>query len=301
VTPSAPSAPDGGGGPAAVRSASVAANPDPVAALAWLTGRDRHLVSVLAEHQVLTTNQIAQLAFPRLDVAQRRLLRLTRLGLLDRFRWHTLVGSETWHYTLGPLGAALVAAERGVDAPMPSQVKRRTLRLAASPRLAHLVGLNGWFCALAGHTQTHPDTALAEWRSERRCAEHYGELVRPDAKGTWIEAGRPISFFLEYDTGSETIARVTAKLDDYQQLAMAGGPDHPVLIWLPSPTRETHLHQQLAARPPRGPVATATAQYTEALGSDPTGPVWLQPGHDRRRQLIDLALPAGSPLAKSWV
>jgi len=67
---------------------------DPLVVLRCLTDRDRRLVSVLAEHQVLTTTQVTQLAFPSLDVAQRRLLRLTRLGILDRFRWHALVGSE---------------------------------------------------------------------------------------------------------------------------------------------------------------------------------------------------------------
>ncbi len=278
-----------GGGPAASDPLSAGRGADPLIVLRCLTDRDRCLVSVLAEHQVLTTTQVTQLAFPSLDVAQRRLLRLTRLGILDRFRWHALVGSEAWHYTLGPAGAALVAAERGVEAPRPADLRRRALRLAASPRLAHLLGVNGWFCALAEEARTHPGTALVAWWSERRCAEHYGELVRPDAYGAWTENGRQVEFFVEYDTGTEPLARLTAKLGDYAELAVAGGPDHPVLYWLPSTIREAHLHQLLAQRPPTGPVATATAEAAAALDANPAGPLWLTPGSQRRRPLIDLA------------
>jgi hypothetical protein len=256
-----------------------------------LTDRDRYLVSVLAEHQVLTTAQVTQLAFPSLDVAQRRLLRLTRLGILDRFRWHALVGSEAWHYTLGPSGAALVAAGRGVEAPRPADLRRRALRLAASPRLAHLLGVNGWFCSLAAHTRTHPDAALSAWWSERRCAEHYGELVRPDGYGAFSEAGRRVEFFVEYDTGSEPLARLAAKLGDYAELAIAGGPDHPALLWLPSAIREAHLRQILTQRLPGGPVATATAELADALDTSPAGPIWLTPGAERRHRLINLAAP----------
>ena len=238
---------------------------------------------------MLTTNQVTQLAFPSLDVAQRRLLRLTRIGVLDRFRWHTLVGSEAWHYTLGLVGAALVAAERGVEAPKAADLRKRALRLAASPRLAHLLGVNGWFCALAAHTRTQPGTALVDWWSERRCAEHYGELVRPDGYGAWLEEdGRKVDFFIEYDTGSEPLGRVAAKFAGYGDLVAAGGPDRPVLLWLQSATREVHLHQHLAEHAPACLVATGSAVLAAALGTSPAGPVWLVPGRERRCSLVDL-------------
>lgn len=261
---------------------------DPLVVLRSLTDRDRRLVAILAEHQVLTTNQVTQLAFPSLDVAQRRLLRLTRIGVLDRFRWHALVGSEAWHYTLGLVGAALVAAERGVEAPKAADLRRRALRLAASPRLAHLLGVNGWFCALAAHTRTHPDTALMDWWSERRCAEHYGEFVRPDGYGSWIEDGRKVDFFIEYDTGSEPLGRVAAKFASYGDLVAAGGPDRPVLLWLQSATREAHLHQHLAEHALACSVATGSAELATALGTSPASPVWLVPGRERRCSLVDL-------------
>jgi len=273
--------------------ASPARRDDPLALLGWLTERDRRLLDVLGEHQVLTTGQLAQLAFPSLGMAQRRAYRLYRLGVLERFRWHAPVGSTTWHYTLGPEGAALVAAARGTDPPRPAELRRRAMRLAASPRLAHLLGVNGLFTALAGHARSHPGTALAAWWSERRCASHYGQIVRPDGYGAWVDRGRRVQFFVEYDTGSEPLGRLVAKLPGYADLAAAGGPTHPVLFWLPGAPREAHLQRLLAERPAAGLVATATADLAAALDTSPAGPLWLTPGTGRRRPLVDLAPATG--------
>ena len=226
---------------------------DVLTVLDRLTWRDRQLVTALADHQVLTTGQLTDLAFPSLKVAQRRLLQLHRMRLVDRFRWHQPVGSQAWHYTLGPAGAALIAATRGSEPPSAAQLRSRQLRQAANPRLPHLLGLNGVFTALAAHARTHPDTCLDAWWSEKRCAEHYGQLVRPDGYGAWTEHHRHVEFFLEYDTGIEPLGRVTAKLAGYHDLATAGGPQHPVLFCLPSNRREANLHRHL---PPQQPCRT---------------------------------------------
>ncbi len=289
-----PSASSRAGGAAASAPASLASPPlrsDPLGVVRALTGRDRFIVTVLAEHQVLTTAQLAQLCFGRLDLAQRRLLRLVRLGVLDRFRWHALVGSEAWHYTLGPAGAALDAAVRGVEAPRPAELRRRALRLAASPRLAHLLGVNGFFCALAEAARDQPGAALVSWRSERRCAELYGTLVRPDAAGVYQEHDQQVGFFLEHDTGSEPLARVAAKLAGYAELRAAGGPRHPVCFWLPSAAREANLRRLLAEHPGPVQVATASAELATALSTDPAGPIWLPIGAERRRRLAGPADP----------
>jgi hypothetical protein len=287
---SAPDLPSGAG-----RSVRPARRDDPFALLGWLTDRDRLLLDVLADHHLLTTGQVAQLAFPSLNMAQKRLHRLYRLEVLDRFRWHTRVGSVSWHYTLGPVGATLAAAARGTDPPRPAELRRRITRLATSPRLGHLLGVNGFFTALAGHARVNPGCSLDAWWSERRCAEHYGQIVRPDAYGAWTEASRGVQFFLEYDTGSEPLGRLVAKLPGYADLATAGGPSLPVLFWLPSAAREAHLRRLLAERPACGvAVATAPADLAGATGASPAGPVWLSAGAGHRGRLIDLAA-IGSP------
>ena len=83
-------------GPAGRRASPVGSRSrsDVLALLATVTPRDRNVLAVLAEHQVLTTGQLADFAFPSLHVAQRRMLLLTRRELVDRFRWHTPRGSQ---------------------------------------------------------------------------------------------------------------------------------------------------------------------------------------------------------------
>jgi len=68
---------------------------DLLSVLGQLTTRDRQLLDLLDEHEVLTTSQLARLAFPSRSMAQRRLLRLTGLGVFDRFRWHLPAAPKT--------------------------------------------------------------------------------------------------------------------------------------------------------------------------------------------------------------
>ena len=58
-----------------------------------LTDRDRELVRLIARHRVLTTDQLAALAFRNITTARHRLAVLVRLGLLRRFRPHRATGS----------------------------------------------------------------------------------------------------------------------------------------------------------------------------------------------------------------
>ncbi len=116
----------------------------------------------------------------------------------------------SWARTCWPPSAASPPASFGYH-------RARTLALAHSEHLGHLVGVNGFFAALAARAR--PDAALAAWWSERRCTQRWGHLVRPDGFGRWTEAGRAVEFFLEYDTGSETVARVVGKLGGYTDLA----------------------------------------------------------------------------------
>jgi len=123
---------------------------------------------------------------------------------------------------------------------------------------------------------------LACWWSERRCAALWGDLARPDGYGRWHEPApadaAEAEFFLEYDTGTEDLPRLVAKLTGYRMLAARTAITTPVLFWLQSPRREAALHARLAADPRGGmigavPVATATPALAGQDG--PAGAVWL--------------------------
>lgn len=232
---------------------------------------------------MLTTEQVFDLCFTSLVSAQHRLVALYRLGVLDRFRPLRPTGSESWRYTLGPLGAALVATERSVDIPRPSVLRDRVVALAAGQRTTHTLGVNGFFCALHRAARERSDAAVVAWWSERRCAAEWGELVRPDAYGIWQEAGQRVEFFLEHDTGSEPLARVAGKLTGYHDLAEADGVARPVLFWLTQPGREPGLCKALGAT--TVPAATAVAGT-----GNPAGAIWLPVAKGApRRPLVALA------------
>jgi hypothetical protein len=310
------------------RAQRPAVTADLLAVLAGrLTGRDRWMMAMLAEHRVLTTTQLTALAFTGRREAERRLAALWAWRCVDRFRPQTALGggSAPFHWILDDAGAAVLAAGHGLTDAEFGYRRATALAIAHSQRLGHTVGTNTLLTALA---TSRPATSagadplgagartdgqlvagrLVDWWGERRCAAAWGDLVRPDAAATWQTpspaAGRAaggaagvrsLGFAVEYDTGTETLARVAAKLGDYADLAAAAGQVLPLLLWLPSLARESALHHHLD---PTGLlVATAAADHAATAGG-PTGPVWRpaaapQRGRDgkrgvrRQRQTLD--------------
>jgi hypothetical protein len=261
------------------------------AELVRLTPRDRHLLDLLDQHQTFTTDQLATLAFTSVGRARNRLNTLYDRQILDRFRHYQRPGSQSWRWTLGPLGAAILAAAHGQAPPRPSAVREATARLALSPTLGHLLAVNGFFVALTGHARSHPGVRLARWWNETRCRDACGRLVRPDGHGVWVDGGRAVPFWLEVDQGSEPLRRVAAKLAGYAALGACRA--HPVLFWLPGAAREANLHAHLARTGVPEPVRVATAAAGHAVNNGgPAGRVWRTVGQAGRVSLADLATPA---------
>jgi hypothetical protein len=230
---------------------------------------------------VLTTQQLTSLCFPSRHAATHRLLLLQRLDVVDRFRPFRPTGSAPFHYVLGTMGAHILAAEQATTASELGYNRSQALAIAHSQRLGHLVGVNGFFAALAATASRRIDAALTAWWSERRCAQRWGHLVRPDGYGRWTEAGITVEFFLEYDTGTETITRVASKLTGYTDLATASGIRTPLLLVLPSPKREAEVRRAIGTEPV--PVATASGPLV-----DPASSVWLPTGAHERERLAGL-------------
>ena len=254
--------------------------------------RDRWLLGLLDEHQTLTTEQVTAIAFPTVRKARRRLLLLNQRGVLDRFRHGVRPGSQSWRWTLGPLGAAIVAAGRGDPMPRPAAVRARTDRLSTSPQLRHLLGVNQVFCALAAHARHHPGAELARWWPERRAAQACGNLVHPDGHGVWVEDDRRVPFWLEFDLGTEVLSRVADKVTGYARLAPTD-LGYPVLFWLPTTAREDHLHHLLTRTAAAERVTVATAATDHAGEASPAARVWRLAGLTGRVRLADI--PTGAP------
>ncbi|MCX4387317.1 replication-relaxation family protein [Micromonospora peucetia] len=236
-----------------------------------LTLRDRQLLGWLAEHYLLSTDQIAQALFPSRRAALLRLAALHSIGAVTRFVDVT-TGTSQYLYALGPLGAvvhptAYTDPDRPSTRPPRSSIER-TERIVGSHKLRHLLGVNQFFVDLHAYTRPDPNAQLARWWSEQHATAAFAAAdIRPDAHGVWTAAGRTVGFFLEHDNNTENLGRVLRKLRAYERLAEFG-PRYPVLLRVRSRRREANLLRALAGVPTAMPVATGVHD------EHPAGPAW---------------------------
>ncbi|OHV23957.1 hypothetical protein BBK14_23540 [Parafrankia soli] len=276
-----------------------------------MTSRDRWMFAMLHEHRVLTRHQLTRLAFTGDRMTRLRLATLTRLQTVDRLRPYYGQGRGTgpYHYALGPLGAAILAAERGLSVAELGYRRDKLHAWANSPRLGHHLGVNAVFTALVHASRPRPQhEGLTVWWSEQRAAALWGQWIRPDGYGTWQTARRRLDFFVEFDTGSESLSQVVRKIPGYTRLAASSGLTSPVLIWLPSATRERELRARLAATPAGVVIVTAapaplttsplspSAPSTEPPDLAPARPVWLPLNATARTDLDGLTTRYGTPI-----
>ena len=196
------------------------APPDPLRDLRHLTPRDRLLLAWLAEHQTLTTGQIATALFPSLRAAQKRLTLLYRIGALDRFSFaRTPTDTGGLRYTLGPLGDLLHPQPGGTaQPPRPADRSRpqpetrpppRRQRVLHRPRTATPAPTPQPACPLVGRDPGH--RRLRPRRDPPRRARH---LAAPTAAPSGSSSNT---------TAAPKTSHVSlAKLPAYQRLAVAG-------------------------------------------------------------------------------
>ena len=253
---------------------------------------------MLYEHGILTTPQLVALGFASLRMTQMRLHALHTLGITDRVQPFTAATRLPLHHILGPVGARVIAAEEDIPLGQLGWRHDRALAAALAHTLPHDRATHDLVCALAAT----PDITLTRWWSAARCARYFGHHTRPDAylalkprqpaastrpalaishptaahppaggaamPPWWWEA------FLEYDTGTEALAVLAAKIHGYHRLAVATGITTPVLIYTARPGREPGARAALAhtvrglGHPALVPIATATRPPREPV----TGP-----------------------------
>lgn len=252
-----------------------------------LTDRDKEILRLIRWHRVLTTSQVHAMFFVDRNTAQHRMTRLHDLRLVERFKPLRSGRTGEYHYVLDRLGAYVVAAMSSDDLDTEVNVRWRTdqaLAIATSQRLDHVVGANDIFVRLGAAARTMSDAELVTWWGERYCKEVIGEVVRPDGLGVWREGASKVTFCLEYDRGTETLARLAAKAEDYARLEEAWGVPFWLLGVVPGPRRESGARAALAG------CGLAVATTTQIGARMPAGAVWAPlDATDVRLRLAELA------------
>lgn len=252
-----------------------------------LTTRDRWLIRLLYDHDVLTTNQLVALTDRARRVITERLATLHALGIVDAFRPYATVGTSPFHYTLGPAGVAVLAAERVTSARALGWRTDSNARIAHSPWLAHDVGRNDLMVALAADHHRRPENRMTLWAGERVCEALWGDHIHPDAyihvTHTPTEGGRrrTVACFVEYDTGSMRPERVDSKLAGYANLAASVHPPVAtlVLVHAPTPAREKALRHLLGPTAAALDVPVATTNAEAYAADSAAADVWLPIGN----------------------
>ena len=197
---------------------------------ARLTDRDLEIIDCLASHRLLTSTMLTTLFFPSRRTASARLVMLNAFGIVTRFRAQP---SRTYYYSLDWHGQAIAALRRSERPPTRQAALWETRRLIVSGQRRHLEGVNS-FMTLAHMASRDRGAKVIEWASEAQAATEFTHL-RPDGAATIRFANdRVVSFWLEYDTATQSLARLAAKVRRYR-------PGRLLLAVVPRQTRRQNL------------------------------------------------------------
>jgi hypothetical protein len=197
-----------------------------------LYARDHAILLSLLEHKVLTTHQIKNLFFRSFRRCQHRMKELRDLGFVSSFTPGRGFGEgrPPACFMLTKLGLNEIAEAKGVRTSDLSWVPDHSYR--GSHMLAHRLGVNAFFCALAEASREHEGHCLATWRAEHWVRTRAAE-VKPDGFGRYLHPGGACEFYLEYDRGTEAFGALSRKLQGYLRLA-AGWTKEQELVGFPN-------------------------------------------------------------------
>jgi len=246
-----------------------------------LQPRDREFLKELSGMRVVDHAQAKVVAgFGSTDRANKRLLKLTRAGLLRRF----FLGSGGGHkalYALSEKGA------RCVSVPLRGPRRPHGAVLVADSFVDHQLAVNALYCALKFG-------ALPEGIAFRRWIA-FSQPITPDLPlipDGYVELVSPLGVmaaFVEVDLGNESLRVWREKTRKYLQLAISGtyrrlfgGERFRVLVVANSARRMESLRKAVSEETQK------IFRFTtlDAAHSDFFGPVWKRPAGDGSEPLI---------------
>jgi hypothetical protein len=253
------------------------------------------MVEMVATHGGCTTDQVHtrfwQSGSP-LAACYRRLALLVNAGYLHAHRLPSLtgIGSGKRFLTLGTMGRALLAEQRGIS------VARPTSHEPVTPLFAdHHLAVGAFHLALELAVAGTDDIRLGEWIPEgmlrrspirvrvptegNRPAQ--AVVLIPDGAFTLLHGKRRKRYVLEMDMGTITPQRLRLKVRGY--LVDSATPPIPVLLVVPTEARARRVSQMIQSeartlgRPPSVFFVATRVRIT---------PIWEQVGVADRQAII---------------
>jgi hypothetical protein len=238
-----------------------------------LTSRDFDILESLWKYKIMTAGMIQAEFFPSRHQAGARLLTLHELGLLERWRSPE---SKTYRYVLAWRGQCILALMRGDKPPTKQAGTHAAQHQFLSRNRPHTEGINAFFSRLHLSARNHPDV-----RIHRLKEDLWITGIVPDAQGdiTWTD-GTTLRFWLEHDRGTEILAYLARKIDEYKERDSRRSAQEAsvLLIELPSERRlrnflpiatKTWKAESIAWRSPRLTVGVCASTPAERICSNP--------------------------------
>jgi hypothetical protein len=253
----------------------------------------------------MTREQIQRLHFRRdgkvasAQAVCRRLLKLTVREYLDRIRLPVTGGSGPYVYFLGVAGVAVMT--KGGAQTRGRSSRRRQIESVAT--IMHGLEIVDFYIALMEALESGGGRIVA-WAGEPEARYQFDAhgrrvLLTPDAYCLWAYGVEEGSFFLEWDRGTESMMRLTQKLERYhayyrqqayrEHLAESGLRPR-VLIVVPDVRREKKVVVWMARRLSKGEfdyLPTVLVGVRAHALHDVLGPIWCKPGESQRVRLVD--------------
>jgi len=197
------------------------------------------ILVLLAEKPLLSGKQIADVRMSSATRTWRLLAYLQRRGLVScSLAPGRIDVPANRHYYLSDVAIRLLARREGT---LPGRFAKKhwlsPSRLTTLfNALDHTRGTRQFFVDLIEVSRTRDGEDLEVWHDEAAAARRYlwhGEvkLLRPDGYGVYRQRDRALAFYLEWDSGSSSIARYRRKLRAYREcFASEGNRRRPAIL-----------------------------------------------------------------------
>lgn len=266
----------------------------PAAAIwAALPARDQHLLLWLLSADIVTAPLATVLAYGHLRTAQRRLARLTELGILRSF-W------AAGRYRPRGRHAYVLTRQARLDVERLAWPAGRPDRPRDVPPSAaiHQLATHDLLVAFLQAGDPLLREGIFAWVPERACAQLFDGFLRPDALAGVRVADRAVAVFIERDLGTERGEVLAEKIRRYRSV-FARAPDLPVHVGfvVESERRASSVHELAKRQQVVASGLTFLTAIDARVRANPMGAIWTD-GRARwsTRDLASTEEPAMLPI-----